>query len=150
MNWERIYRIIETEGMTKSERKVSAVIHNAQCFLNVREEFGTFSDYLWGFTNGKIILYMGHQKGGHPYKEKCACAQRNKRLYISKSILEKCQKSYENIPSEKITIGTKTCRLNKIVPSEWKYSHSSGNIVIRVKDCLPSEKVQSDDPSESI
>ena len=46
MNWERIYRIIETEGMTKSERKVSAVIHNAQCFLNVREEFGTFSDYL--------------------------------------------------------------------------------------------------------
>ena len=125
MNWERIYRIIETEGMIKSERKVSAVIHNAQCFLNVREEFGTFSDYLWGFTNGKIILYMGHQKGGHPYKEKCACAQRNKRLYISKSILEKCQKSYENIPSEKITIGTKTCRLNKIVPSEWKYSHPS-------------------------
>lgn len=44
---------------------------------------------------------MGHQKGGRPYKEKCARAQRNKRLYISKSILEKCQKSYENIPSEK-------------------------------------------------
>ena len=56
----------------------------------------------------------------------------------------------ENIPSEKITIGTKTCRLNKIVPSEWKYSHPSENIVIRVKDCLPSEKVQSDDPSGSI
>lgn len=101
MNWERIYRIIETEGMIKSERKVRAVIYNAQCFLEVREESGTFSDYLWGFTNGKIILYMGHQKGGRPYKEKCARAQRNKRLYISKSILEKCQKSYENIPSEK-------------------------------------------------
>ena len=56
----------------------------------------------------------------------------------------------ENIPSEKITIGTKTCRLNKIVPSEWKYSHPSGNIVIWVKDCLPSEKVQSVDPSESL
>ena len=32
MNWERIYRIIETEGMTKSERKVRVVIYNAQCF----------------------------------------------------------------------------------------------------------------------
>ena len=39
----------------------------------------------------------------------------------------------KNIPSEKITIGRKTCRLNKIVPSEWKYSHPSGNIVIRVE-----------------
>ena len=34
----------------------------------------------------------------------------------------------ENIPSKKITIGTKTCRLNKIVPSEWKYSHPSGKL----------------------
>lgn len=45
MNWERIYRIIETEGMIKSERKVRAVIYNAQCFLEVREESGTFSDF---------------------------------------------------------------------------------------------------------
>lgn len=75
--------------MIKSERKVRAVIYNAQCFLEVREESGTFSDYLRSFTNGKIILYMGHQKGGSPYKEKCACVQRNKSLYISKSILEK-------------------------------------------------------------
>ena len=63
-----ILRILETEGMIRSRRKIEAVIHNAKCFLKVREEFGTFSQYLWGFTEGKSILYMGHQKGGIPAK----------------------------------------------------------------------------------
>lgn len=65
---EDIQRIMETEGMIRSERKIRAVIHNAQCFIKVREEFGTFSDYLWGFSKGKVILYMGHQKGKIPAK----------------------------------------------------------------------------------
>ena len=63
-----VQRIIDTEGMIKSERKVRAVIHNAQCFLKIQKEIGTFSDYLWGFTKGKVILYMGHQKGSLPTK----------------------------------------------------------------------------------
>lgn len=54
--------------MIRSRRKVEAVIHNARCFLKVREEFGTFSEYLWGFSRGKMILYMGHQKGQIPAK----------------------------------------------------------------------------------
>ena len=54
--------------MIKSRRKIEAVIHNAGCFVKVREEFGTFSNYLWGFSKGKIILYMGHQKGILPAK----------------------------------------------------------------------------------
>lgn len=65
---EDIQRIMETEGMIRSERKIRAVIHNAQCFMKVREEFGTFSDYLWGYSKGKVILYMGHQKGKIPAK----------------------------------------------------------------------------------
>lgn len=61
-----IQRILEKEGMIKSRRKVEAVIHNAGCFRKVREEFGTFCQYLWGFSQGKMILYMGHQKGRIP------------------------------------------------------------------------------------
>ena len=63
---EDILRILGTEGMIRSRRKVEAVIHNARCFRKVREEFGTFSEYLWGFSQGKMILYMGHQKGQIP------------------------------------------------------------------------------------
>ena len=35
-------RILNTEGMIRSPRKVQAVINNAQCYQKVREEFGSF------------------------------------------------------------------------------------------------------------
>lgn len=61
-----IERILNTEGMIRSRRKIEAVIHNARCFQKIREEFGAFSDYIWGFTGGKTYLYTGHQKGEIP------------------------------------------------------------------------------------
>ena len=61
-----IERILNTEGMIRSRRKVEAVIHNARCFRKIREEFGSFSDYIWSFTNGKTCLYTGHQRGEIP------------------------------------------------------------------------------------
>ena len=61
-----IERILNTKGMIRSRRKIEAVIHNARCFQKIREEFGSFSDYIWGFTGGKTYLYTGHQKGEIP------------------------------------------------------------------------------------
>ena len=61
-----IERIMGTEGMIRSRRKIEAVIHNTRCFQKIRAEFGSFSDYIWGFTKGKTYLYMGHQKGSIP------------------------------------------------------------------------------------
>ena len=57
-----IDRIMNTEGMIRSPRKIAAVINNAKCFRKVREEFGTFCDYLWAYSDGKTILYTGHNK----------------------------------------------------------------------------------------
>ena len=63
-----VERVMKTEGMIRSERKIRAVISNAKCFQKVREEFGTFSNYLWNYSKGKTILYAGHQKGKIPAK----------------------------------------------------------------------------------
>ena len=63
---EDIQRIMETEGMIRSRRKIEAVIHNARCFQEIRREFGSFSDYIWGFTEGKTYLYTGHERGEMP------------------------------------------------------------------------------------
>ena len=54
------------DGMIKSIRKIKAVIHNAQCFEKIRDEFGSFCDYLWRYTNGKTILYDQHGEGYIP------------------------------------------------------------------------------------
>jgi len=59
---------METPNMIRSRRKIDAVIHNARCFLSIREEFGSFDRYLWGFTDNRTVLYVGHEKGNPPAK----------------------------------------------------------------------------------
>lgn len=61
-----VQRIIDTEGMLKSERKIRAVINNARCYQKIREEFGSFCKYLWAYTDGKTLLYDGHADGEVP------------------------------------------------------------------------------------
>ncbi|MBQ9189650.1 MAG: DNA-3-methyladenine glycosylase I [Clostridia bacterium] len=34
-----------------------------QCYQRVREEFGSFCDYIWAFSGGRTILYQGHATG---------------------------------------------------------------------------------------
>ena len=63
-----IERIMNKPGMIRSQRKIEAVIGNARCVQKIREEFGSFSDYLWGWTDGKILLYKGHELGNIPAK----------------------------------------------------------------------------------
>lgn len=58
-----VERILNTEGMIRSPRKIQAVIKNAKCYQAVREEFGSFCDYIWNFSGGKTILYSGHDEG---------------------------------------------------------------------------------------
>ena len=63
---EDIERILSTEGMIRSRRKIEAVINNARCFKRIREEFGSFEAYLWGYSGGKTILYDKHAEGYIP------------------------------------------------------------------------------------
>ena len=61
-----VQRILDTEGMIRSPRKVAAIINNARCYQKVREEFGSFCDYMWSYSGGKVILYQGHDKSRIP------------------------------------------------------------------------------------
>jgi len=61
-----ILRIINTEGMIKSEKKILAIINNAKCFQKIRTEFGSFCDYLWSYSDNKTILYDKHEHGYIP------------------------------------------------------------------------------------
>ena len=52
-------------------------------------------------AESEVTVYECEDCTGCSYKERCTRAKGNKRLYISKSFLEKRQESYENILSEK-------------------------------------------------
>ena len=42
-------------GIIRNKLKIKATITNAQAFLNVQKEFGSFSKYIWNFTDGVPI-----------------------------------------------------------------------------------------------
>lgn len=63
-----IDRIMAADGMIKCRRKIEAVRDNARRFIEVRAEFGSFSEYIWSYTDGKTLLYEGHEKGNVPAK----------------------------------------------------------------------------------
>ena len=48
-------RLLQDAGIIRNKLKIKAAISNAQAFLKVAEEFGTFDKYIWGFVNYKPI-----------------------------------------------------------------------------------------------
>lgn len=58
-----IEQILATEGMIRSRRKIEAIIGNAKAFLQIINEYGSFSEYLWSFSNHQIYVYRKHQEG---------------------------------------------------------------------------------------
>ena len=65
-NENDIQRIMNTEGMIKSKRKIEAIINNAKCFIDIRKEYGSFCKYLWAYSDNKTILYDKHNDGYIP------------------------------------------------------------------------------------
>ncbi|MFV1995442.1 MAG: DNA-3-methyladenine glycosylase I [Verrucomicrobiales bacterium] len=47
--------LLKNEGIVRNRLKVEASVLNARAFIAVREEFGTFNHYLWGFVDGTPI-----------------------------------------------------------------------------------------------
>lgn len=58
-----IDRILNVEGMIKSRRKIEAIITNAKAYLNIIEEFGSFDQYIWSFSNYESLVYLKHHRG---------------------------------------------------------------------------------------
>ncbi len=54
-NQEKIDALLQDTGIIRNKLKVNATVTNAQAFIKIQEEFGSFSKYIWGFTNGKPI-----------------------------------------------------------------------------------------------
>lgn len=46
-------RLMNDPGIIRNKLKVKAAITNAKLFIAIQKEFGSFSDYIWGFIPGK-------------------------------------------------------------------------------------------------
>ncbi len=52
---DKIEELRNNEGIIRHKGKITSAINNAKAFIEIQEEFGSFSSYIWSFTDGKII-----------------------------------------------------------------------------------------------
>jgi DNA-3-methyladenine glycosylase I len=51
----KIRSILSDSGIIRNRLKVVAAVSNAQAFLRIKKEFGSFDSYIWGFVGNKTI-----------------------------------------------------------------------------------------------
>jgi DNA-3-methyladenine glycosylase I len=52
----RIERVLANPGIVRNRLKVESTVRNANSFLSVQREFGSFDAYVWRFVGGKPIV----------------------------------------------------------------------------------------------
>ena len=53
---DKVEELIQNAGIIRNRLKILATINNAQKFMEVQKEFGSFSKYIWGFVNHEPII----------------------------------------------------------------------------------------------
>jgi DNA-3-methyladenine glycosylase I len=52
----KVKQLLSDPGIVRNRLKIAATIRNANMFLAVQREFGSFDAYIWQFTGGKPIV----------------------------------------------------------------------------------------------
>lgn len=52
---DKVQELLQNAGIIRNKLKVRAAISNANAFMEIQKEFGSFDKYIWGFVNGKPI-----------------------------------------------------------------------------------------------
>ena len=55
-NENKFDELIMNSGIIRNKLKIRATISNANAFIEIQKEFGSFSKYIWGFVNHKPII----------------------------------------------------------------------------------------------
>ena len=54
-NEKKVEELLSNSNIIRSKNKILASINNANIFIKIQEEYGSFANYIWGFTDNKII-----------------------------------------------------------------------------------------------
>jgi DNA-3-methyladenine glycosylase I len=62
----KVRALLADPGIVRNRLKIAASIQNAQRFLEVREEFGSFDTFVWGFVGGKPVVNRQRRLSEYP------------------------------------------------------------------------------------
>lgn len=66
----KVEELLQDSGIIRNRRKIESVRKNAQAFLKIQDEFGSFDAYIWRFVGGKPIINHWNKHEEVPAKTK--------------------------------------------------------------------------------
>lgn len=54
-NHDKKTELLKNTGIIRNKLKINATVTNAQAFIKIQAEFGSFNKYIWGFVDGKSV-----------------------------------------------------------------------------------------------
>jgi DNA-3-methyladenine glycosylase I len=66
MTEDDVERLMQFEGIIRNRAKIAATINNAQRFIEIQKEFGSFSNYQWQFVGGKPLVNNLEKREDYP------------------------------------------------------------------------------------
>jgi DNA-3-methyladenine glycosylase I len=61
-----VERLMQDEGIIRNRLKINSSIKNAQLFIAIQQEFGSFADYIWAYLPNKKPIINDFKNGGIP------------------------------------------------------------------------------------
>jgi DNA-3-methyladenine glycosylase I len=58
--------LMQNEGIIRNRLKINSSIKNAQLFIAIQQEFGSFADYIWAYLPNKKPIINDFKNGGIP------------------------------------------------------------------------------------
>jgi DNA-3-methyladenine glycosylase I len=65
---DKVQELMNNAGIIRNQLKIRSAVTNANAFLRVQEEFGSFDAYIWAFTGGEVEHHELTALGGMPAK----------------------------------------------------------------------------------
>lgn len=65
---DKVQELLQDKGIVRNQLKIRAAINNAQRYLEIIEEFGSFCEYFWGFSGDKPLVNKFQVMGEIPAK----------------------------------------------------------------------------------
>ncbi|MDP9147643.1 MAG: DNA-3-methyladenine glycosylase I [Acidobacteriota bacterium] len=63
---EKVAALLADPGIIRNRLKIASAVSNAQAFLKIQKEFGSFDTYIWGFVNGRTLHSAGKKSDPVP------------------------------------------------------------------------------------
>ena len=84
---QKVESLLQDAGIIRSRGKIEAAISNAKIVLELRREFGSFCNYLWSFSGGKVVLSPdGQPRATSPLSDRISADMKKRGMRYAGSV----------------------------------------------------------------